>query len=84
MKGTGHPTSHAYGSGQASSLTGTPLRTKVHWTAFTFIRYWARFLIKICVQKCSLQEPPLKEILGTVFIKLFIRTSKFEAQAGCY
>ena len=31
-KGTGHPTSHADGSGEVSSLTGTPLSTKVYGT----------------------------------------------------
>ena len=34
-KGTGHPTSHTGGSGEVSSLTGTPLRTKVYGTTLT-------------------------------------------------
>ena len=33
-KGTGHPTSNADDSGYVSSLTGTPLRTKVYGTTF--------------------------------------------------
>ena len=37
-KGTGHPNSHADGSGLVSSLTGTPLRTKVHRTTFTLLQ----------------------------------------------
>ena len=36
-KRTGHHTSHADGSGYVSSLTGTPLRTKVYGTTFTFM-----------------------------------------------
>jgi len=36
-KGTGQPTSHADGLGEASSLTGTPLCTKVYGTTFTFV-----------------------------------------------
>ena len=38
-KGTGHPTSHADGSGWLSSLTGTLLRTKVYETTFTFFSF---------------------------------------------
>ena len=37
-KGIGHLTSHADGSGYVSSLTGTPLRTKVYGTTFTFTK----------------------------------------------
>ena len=35
-KGTGHPTLHIDGSGLVSSLTGTPLRTKVYGTTLIF------------------------------------------------
>ena len=38
-KGTGHPTSHADGSGYVSFLTGTPLRTKVYGTTSTLYIY---------------------------------------------
>ena len=33
-RGTGHPTSHADGSGEVSSQTGTPLRMEVYETTF--------------------------------------------------
>ena len=36
-KGTGHPTPHADGSGQVSSLIGTPLLTKVYGTTLPFM-----------------------------------------------
>ena len=42
-KGTGHPTSHADGSGNASSLAGTPLGAKVYGTTFIFYQYLEAF-----------------------------------------
>ena len=47
-KGAGHPTSHADGSTQVSSLTGTPLRTKVYGTTFTFHLYVYLCYLMLC------------------------------------
>ena len=51
-KGTGHPTSHADGSGKVSSLPGTPLRTKVYGTTFTYELHTSGIIISL-----SLPQP---------------------------
>ena len=43
-KGTGHPTSKADGSGQVSSLTGTPQRTDRIWDLPLPLPFFHRFL----------------------------------------
>ena len=75
-KGTGHPTSHADGSGCVPSLTGTPLRTEVYGTTFTLPPYLTNH-VSVCLSTIYTQltahfvirKSPISSALKIRYIK---------------